>query len=36
MKLEEQIFGGTEIVDKEKLYAVDQDGFNREVLKILP
>lgn len=36
MKLDEQIFVGTEIVDKEKLYAVDQEGFNREVLGLKP
>jgi hypothetical protein len=36
MKLDAAIYVGTEIVDRDKLYKIDHDGFNREVLKILP
>ena len=33
LKLEEIVFGNTNLVDKEGLYNVDDDGFRREVLK---
>lgn len=35
-KLGEQIFGGTELVDQDKLFIVDDEGFARDVLGKMP
>ena len=36
MKLDQDTYVGTDIVDRDILYAIDQDGYNREVLGIYP
>jgi hypothetical protein len=35
-RLDESLFSNTSMVEKEELYIIDYEGFQREVLKIQP
>jgi hypothetical protein len=35
-RLDEIVFSNTSIVEKEELYIIDYEGYQREILKILP